>query len=268
MENKKANRNTKLIILAIVLALVVLFLCIGGSTFARYISSKNVPANQATVAKWGYVVNADADNLFGKNYSDTAIVADDATDAARLDVKASGSVVAPGTKGSMTFGVTGSAEVLAKLELAFNVKSEVALKKGETVVHSPVKWTLKQGTTEVLKNKTLAEIKTEIDKIGNVIEAGTTVSDKSYTLSWEWALGADDEATATTNRYDTLLGYAAKGAGEYGDVKVEVGSDNVITVTDKAPETAVTYTAVTKIEFDFSIKVVQLANSERPSTGA
>ena len=56
MENKKTNRNTKLIILAIVLALVVLFLCIGGSTFARYISSKNVPANQATVAKWGYIV--------------------------------------------------------------------------------------------------------------------------------------------------------------------------------------------------------------------
>ncbi len=266
MENKKTNRNTKLIILAIVLALVVLFLCIGGSTFARYISSKNVPANQATVAKWGYIVNADADNLFGKNYSDTAIVAD-TTSNPKLDVKASGSVVAPGTKGSMTFGVTGLAEVLAKLELAFNVKSEVALKNGETVVHSPVKWTLKQGTTEVLKDKTLAEIKTEIDKIGNIIEAGTTVSDKSYTLSWEWALGADDATDATTNRYDTLLGYAAMGAKDYGDVEVEINGD-VITVTDKAPETPVVYTAVTKIEFDFSIKVVQLANSERPSTGA
>ena len=182
-------------------------------------------------------------------------------------VKASGSVVAPGTKGSMTFGVTGLAEVLAKLELAFNVKSEVALKNGETVVHSPVKWTLKKGSAEVLKDKTLAEIKTEIDKIGNVIEAGTTVTDKSYTLSWEWALGADDEATAETNRYDTLLGYAAMGADDYGDVEVEINGD-VITVTDKAPETPVVYTAVTKIEFDFSIKVVQLANSERPSPGA
>lgn len=271
MENKKTNRNTKLIILAIVLALVVLFLCIGGSTFAKYISSKNVPANQATVAKWGYVINANTDGLFGKNYSDTIIQGDAAaadTDTAQLDVKATGSVVAPGTKGSMTFGVTGSAEVLAKLELAFSVKSEVALKNGETVVHSPLKWTLKQGTTEVLKDKTLAEIKTGIDSISNVIEVGADVSTQSYTLSWEWALGTDDDATATTNRYDTLLGYAAMGAGEYGDVKVEVGSDNVITVTDKAPQTAVTYTAVTSVKFDLSIKVVQIANSERPNTGS
>ena len=136
MENKKTNRNTRLIIVAIVLALVVLLLCIGGSTFARYISSKNLPSNQATVAKWGYVVTANTKNLFGKNYANTAIVTDTTGDP-KLDVKASGNVVAPGTKGEITFGVTGSAEVLAKLNLTFTVKSDVSLTYGRKVRKQP-----------------------------------------------------------------------------------------------------------------------------------
>lgn len=266
MENKKTNRNTKLIILAIVLALVVLFLCIGGSTFARYIASKDAPANQATVAKWGYVVNADASKLFGKEYKDTVITAD-GTDA-KVDVKASGNVVAPGTTGSMTFGVTGTAEVLAKLEYAFTVKTEVALKTGSgesaTTVYSPLKWTLNNGTSDLVDGGSLADVKTEIDKLNKVIEAGATDLSESYTLTWVWDLGNDDAAAATTNRYDTLLGYAAQGAGTYGDVVVAV-ADGVTTVTDNAPETPVTYTAVTKVEFDLSVKVVQIANSERPA---
>ena len=66
MENKKTNRNTRLIILAVILALVVLLMCIGGSTLARYITSKSTTGNQATVAKWGYVVTVETKDLFGE----------------------------------------------------------------------------------------------------------------------------------------------------------------------------------------------------------
>ena len=265
MENKKTNRNTRLIIVA----LVVLFLCIGGSTFARYISSKNLPSNQATVAKWGYVVTADATKLFGKDYADTAIVADTTSDP-KLDVKASGNVVAPGTTGKITFGVVGSAEVLAKLNLTFTVKSDVALTTGEdasATTYNPIKWTLKKGDTALVTDKTLADVSTELAKVSTEIEAGTVISDtdQAYTLSWKWDMGT---TTDTNNKLDTILGYAAQGAGNYGDYVVS-GTDT-ITVTDKSDaENPVEYTAVTKIEFDLSIEIVQISNSERaPVSGS
>lgn len=263
MENKKTNRNTRLIIVAIVLALVVLFLCIGGSTFARYISSKNLPSNQATVAKWGYVVTADATKLFGKDYADTAIVADTTSDP-KLDVKASGNVVAPGTTGNITFGVVGSAEVLAKLNLTFTVKSDVALTTGEdasATTYNPIKWTLKKGDTALVTDKTLADVSTELAKVSTEIEAGTVISDKdqAYTLSWKWDMGTTTDAN---NKLDTILGYAAQGTGTYGDYVVNVA--DTTTVTDNSDsENPVVYTAVTKIEFDLSIKIVQISNSER-----
>lgn len=269
MENKKTNRNTRLIIVAIVLALVVLFLCIGGSTFARYISSKNLPSNQATVAKWGYVVTADATKLFGKDYADTAIVADTTSDP-KLDVKASGNVVAPGTTGKITFGVVGSAEVLAKLNLTFTVKSDVALTTGEdasATTYNPIKWTLKKGDTALVTDKTLADVSTELAKVSTEIEAGTVISDtdQAYTLSWKWDMGT---TTDTNNKLDTILGYAAQGAGNYGDYVVS--GTVTITVTDKSDaENPVEYTAVTKIEFDLSIEIVQISNSERaPVSGS
>lgn len=269
MENKKTNRNTRLIIVAIVLALVVLFLCVGGSTFARYISSKNLPSNQATVAKWGYVVNADATDLFGKDYADTAIVAD-TTASPKLDVKASGNVVAPGTTGNITFGVVGSAEVLAKLNLTFTVKSDVSLTTGadaSATTYNPIKWTLKRGETALVTDKTLADVSTELAKVSTEIEAGTTIGDKdqAYTLSWKWDMGTTSDAN---NKLDTILGYAAQGAGTYGDYVVAVA--DTITVTDNSDaENPVVYTAVTKIEFDLSIEIVQISNSERaPVSGS
>ena len=269
MENKKTNKNTRLIIIAIVLALVVLFLCIGGATFARYISSKKLPSNQATVAKWGYVITADAKNLFGKDYADTAIVADTTSDP-KLDVKASGNVVAPGTTGNITFGVTGSAEVLAKLNLAFTVKSDVSLTTGEdasATTYNPIKWTLKKGDTALVTDKTLADVSTELAKVSTEIEAGTVIGEKdqAYTLSWKWDMGATtDDAN---NKLDTILGYAAQGAGTYGDYVVD-GTDT-ITVTDKSDaDNEVVYTAVTKIEFDLPIEIVQISNSERVPAGS
>lgn len=271
MENKKTNRNTRLIIVAIVLALVVLLLCIGGSTFARYISSKNLPSNQATVAKWGYVVTANTKNLFGKNYANTAIVTDTTGDP-KLDVKASGNVVAPGTKGEITFGVTGSAEVLAKLNLTFTVKSDVSLKiSGDesATPYSPIKWTLKKGDTVLVENKTLADVSTELAKVSTEIEAGTSIGEKEhdYTLSWKWDLGT---TTDTNNKLDTMLGYAALGVADtYGDCVVAITGDTT-TVTDRSDaENHVSYTAVTKIEFDLSIEVVQIQNNDRaPVSGS
>lgn len=288
MEERKSNKKTRGIIIAAMVLLLVAILCLCGTTFAKYITSTSVPTQQATVAKWGFVVNANADKLFGTGYKNTEVKA--ASDAG-VDVKSSVNltdstelrdVVAPGTTGAMTFSVSGQAEVLAQITLTMKEVKEIVLKDGGgAVVYNPIKWTLMSGTdgvtygTEVVKDTTLANIATEVAKANDKIEPGSAVVTKYYKLSWTWAFEADvsgitgsdekdtaqkqAEELAKINRYDTLLGYAAQGAGTYGDVTVAIAGD-VITVTDNAPETAVSYTAEIVLAFDLSISVEQTQN--------
>lgn len=283
MEERKSNKKTRGIIIAAMVLLLVAILCLCGTTFAKYITSTSVPTQQATVAKWGFVVNANADKLFGTGYKNTEVKA--ASDAG-VDVKSSVNltdstelrdVVAPGTTGAMTFSVAGQAEVLAQITLTMKEVKEIVLKDGSgAVVYNPIKWTLMSGSdgvtygTEVVKDTTLANIATEVAKANDKIEPGSAEVTKYYKLSWTWAFEADvtgmpnstDEEKeaiankiATQNRYDTLLGYAAQGADTYGDVTVTI-ADGVITVTD----TAVSYTAEIVLAFDLSISVEQTQN--------
>ena len=62
---RKNNRKTAVII-ALLLALIAL-LCFGGYTLSKYVTS-NSKTGTAQVAKWGYTIEADGSNLFGKNY--------------------------------------------------------------------------------------------------------------------------------------------------------------------------------------------------------
>ena len=142
MENKKTNRNTRLIILAVILALVVLLMCIGGSTLARYITSKQANVNQATIAKWGFVVTVNTENLFADNYKDGKKVA---SGTEGVDVSATDVTIAPNTSGSMTISVNGSAEVLATLNLKVGEKTSHVGIKGTaegSVEYRPIKWDL------------------------------------------------------------------------------------------------------------------------------
>ena len=53
------KKRSLFIVVAMVLLLAVV-LGMGGTTFAKYITSKDVPVESATVAKWGYVITANA----------------------------------------------------------------------------------------------------------------------------------------------------------------------------------------------------------------
>lgn len=279
MENKKTNRNTRLIILAVILALVVLLMCIGGSTLARYITSKQANVNQATIAKWGFVVTVNPENLFAGNYKDGEKVA---ADADGIDVKADNAVIAPNTSGSMTISVNGSAEVLATLNLKVGEKTSHVGIKGTaegSVEYRPIKWDLLGSDNNSVLGEdndgTLEKALEAMNKYftAHAIKPGTTVTDKSYTLTWTWALDqeAGDNGIAGANRMDTLLSYAAKGAGNYegGNVTVTV-ADGVATITDNALATdeadRVTYTATTAISFDLTLSVMQIQNSNIPAT--
>ena len=277
MEDKKTNKKTRDIIIAAMVRLLIAIMCFCGVTFARYITKSSVPTQQATVAKWGFVVSANAENLFGKGYNQGEIVAKPDESGAVVDVKAATSTVAPGTKGEMTFGVTGSAEVLAQLKMTVKADTlkDISLTQGGDV-YTPIKWKLEKGTdgttygTEVAKG-TLSEIVNKVNEINSTIKIGESVSDY-YKLSWEWVFDTDADSEDDDVK-DTILGYAAKATSAeqtFGNYKVSAKATNgTVTVIDTKGTTEttddVTYTAIIDINFDLSIIVMQI---QTPTTGA
>lgn len=276
MEDKKTNKKTRGIIIAAMVLLLIAIMCFCGVTFARYITKSSVPTQQATVAKWGFVVSANAENLFGKGYNKGEVTKPDEAGAV-VDVKAATNTVAPGTKGEMTFGVTGSAEVLAQLKMTVKADTlkDISLTQGGDV-YTPIKWKLEKGTdgttygTEVAKG-TLSEIVNKVNEINSTIKIGESVSDY-YKLSWEWVFDTDADSENDDVK-DTILGYAAKATSAeqtFGNYKVSAkATDGTVTVIDTKGTTEttddVTYTAIIDINFDLSISVEQI---QTPATGA
>lgn len=218
-QNTQKNSNKKSVFVIALLLLLVAVIGFGGYTMSKYISSKS-DKGTANVAKWGFTVHADATKVFGSNYEKAGGVSStvtDKTDATKLTVKASvadSKVVAPGTTGSMTFGFGGTSEVLAKF--TFNLKvTDISLaytKDAAAGTYSPIKWTLNDGTTNVVDGGTIEQVKTALNK-EVVLDPGAKLESKNYTLTWVW----DFESSAENNKLDTYLGKLANGdtVGEY-----------------------------------------------------
>ncbi|MDD7214244.1 MAG: hypothetical protein PUH90_02950, partial [Clostridia bacterium] len=134
-QNAQKKDNRKSIFVIGLLLLLVAVIGFGGYTLSKYVTKKNA-SGSASVAKWGFTVSADATNLLGKEYkyngANSTVNGDQG-----ITVKAKtseGNIVAPGTTGSMTFAIAGTAEVKAKVEIAFTANKDVVLeyKKGGT----------------------------------------------------------------------------------------------------------------------------------------
>ncbi len=248
---KKNNRRSILVIgLLLMLVAVIGF---GGYTLSKYVTKKETSAN-ASVAKWGFTVDADATGLFGSKYSynNGKSTVNTATnpDAATLTVSADANRVAPGTTGSMTFKVTGTAEVKAQIKIEMTVKNDVVLNYTKDGVagtaYTPVKWTLtKKGTTDAIAEGTLADIKAELDKVAITYNANATAIDEEYTLTWAWAFENNDVADA--DALDTLLGMVANANGAVSTN--EVGANKFVSTTETN----------TTVEFVLAISITQLA---------
>ena len=218
----KMNETKKksLVIIAMVL-MVALVVGMGAMTYSRYISTTDVPAQNATAAKWGFVVTANTSGLFGDAYSfDTSVsIINPDYNASGLNIKASADnnlIVAPGATGSMTITINGKAEVLAKLGVKLqkadsdplNVTNETTVDQIEEYIsdiafgdHAPIKWTLKNGANTLVNGGSLADAIRAIGNNAGTIAPGTTKTD-AYELSWTWDFHVD-EATDTK---DTIIG--------------------------------------------------------------
>lgn len=228
-KNTQSKKNARSALIVGLLLLLVAVIGFGGYTLSKYVTSKN-NSGSANVAKWGFTVEADANGLFGKNYkfdTNESVVTED---TASLTVSASDSkakVVAPGTTGSMTFSIAGSAEVLSQVKVEMVVASDVALKYtangAAAETYNPVKWTLKKDGVAVTgaENVTLATIASKLNSVETCAPNATAKAAGEYTLSWAWDFDAN--GTGTNDALDTLLGmYAANNAattnGDYAVV--------------------------------------------------
>ena len=224
---RKNNRKTA-VIAALLLALIAI-LCFGGYTFAKFVTS-NGGTGTAQVAKWGYTIEIDGGNLFGKNYKFDGVASKATADTDGLTVKASGDykVIAPGTTGSMTFKIKGQAEVKALIAMGITPEHDIVLKVqktgGEEIMYNPVKWTLKKNGVVVTgaENTTLHAVAATFhsDPVVGLKNAGDVLAETTYELVWAWAFEGTETFTGiTVNELDMVLGRRANDAGytAYGD---------------------------------------------------
>ena len=237
-KSERKNNKKTTVIIALLLALIAI-LSFGGYTLSKYVTSGG-STGKAQVAKWGYTLEIDGSNLFGKNYKFDSVASKVTKDTEGLTVKASGdygdyNVIAPGTTGSMTFKIGGQAEVVALIAMGIDPKKDVTLKMqkagGGEIVYNPVKWTLKKNGVEIpgMQNTTLHAVAGAFhDMIHNsassVKNPGDVLADTTYELVWEWAFeGTGTFEGVTADELDTILGRRAKDGSyaSYGDWTIE-----------------------------------------------
>lgn len=203
MEKRKQNAK-KVTVIAAVILMFSLVIGMGAFTYAKYVSTQETGNQNATAAKWGIVISADASSMFGTDYTkgdgaNATVVAGGAGVAVKATSTAK--IVAPGTEGSLTVTVNGTAEVLSKLTFESTADwTDISVKENGTV-YNPIKWTLKKGDTAVTgaENVTLDALKTELLALTEKYDAGTSIS-QTYTISWVWAFEQNNGA-------DTAIGY-------------------------------------------------------------
>lgn len=239
---QKKNNRRSILVIALLLMLVAV-IGFGGYTLSKYVTKKEASAN-ASVAKWGFTVDANSDNLFGTQYKFKSANTSTVDGTGTLTVSASDektNKVAPGTTGSMTFSVKGSAEVLAQIKFEFTVTSDVVLKytvgADTTTVntYAPVKWTLKKGTETLVDGKTLEDVKTALNGKTEEYAPNATAINDEYTLSWAWEFeNVTSETAELNNALDTLLGMYANNNATTANGDYKVVADGTKTGIDFA----------------------------------
>lgn len=232
--NKKQKRTATIASMAALLAVV---LGMGGQTFAKYISTKEVESDTAVVAKWGYVITATSDNddvntsgveLFKTTYGDNAVVS-----------ATSSQIIAPGTSGTVTFKITGTAEV--KSEISFTADTTTFSNPGweyNTEKYYPVVWKVNGDVVE------FAELDSKFESLTEVVAANTNYAvdaPKTFTLSWSWPIDVDDTK-------DTIMGRLATAAA----------ADDGFASGDDVSLDGKTYKFTNEISFNATLNIEQV----------
>lgn len=236
--NSKFNKKKKMLLILSIVLMLTMVVGMGAFTFAKYVTTQTAD-DQANTAQWGFVITADASDLFGTDYTlsgtGTSATVVETGNGVAVKATGTGNVVAPGTTGSMSFSINGKAEVLAKVSLEWTATKDIHLD-----AYYPVKWTITENGVPVCEDvklsAALAALKSSVGVVS--IAPGTEVN-KTYVLSWSWAFDSGN------NKSDTVLGLLAGGKtveqinAIYGAGTVTAGNYN------------------TSIDFGFTVTVEQ-----------
>ncbi|MBQ7035660.1 MAG: hypothetical protein IJN34_07990 [Clostridia bacterium] len=249
MKKNKMMRVASALLVAVLLTTSVI-----SGTYAKYTTAEEA-GDTARVAKWGVGITTSG-TLFAEQYKD-APIANASDDSITVQVAnhadaTTDNVVAPGTKNEdgITFTLTGTPEVDLALTIAVETKDIVLPKKdgytdytdGNKVDtfdlandYHPVVFTLTNGAGGTLATGTIEAIKTylegltraKIDSNTNldtyfVGTDGTTKTDGTYKLTWEWAFEQNNKA-------DTYIGNVIAGTVTDATCKTDISFDITIT---------------------------------------
>ncbi len=255
---KKSKRSV--FVVAVMAILVLAVASMAGITLAKYVTTANLNAKTATVAKFGYTVSI-TDNLFVNEYvTNIKSGENDQYGTNYVAIKAKSDLLAPGASGSLSFTIDGSAEVGVVISVTATgtdivLKEQAATASEASAVYNPVKWTLTKkasgsetADSTIVNAGTLADVVAELNKLSANVEAGGTyASAGSYVLSYSWAYSTTDNSK---DAYDTLLGQIA--AAE---------NPSTASITIGTGDDATTYTATTELSISLEITVTQMEPS-------
>ena len=245
------KKNKMMRIASVLLVAVLLSTCAISGTFAKYVT-QNSGSDQASVAKFGVTITvADDMGMFETGYA-----TEDNLYAGDLSVKSNATVgdntdnrVAPGTKGQMSFSITGTPEVATRLtvsvtgtaiqlaagtyNLAAGTFDNEAASVTTTAVYEPIKFYFGteaiDGDTEY--TLTLADLEAGLEALTVDNDPNATL-DKTYYIGWCWAIentftagafAAEPYAGAKVVDFlDTYLGNEATAQKEILDISIRV----------------------------------------------
>jgi len=232
-----------LVVVSVVL-MVALVVGMGAMTYAKYVSSYDAGTYTATAAKWGFVVTADAANLFGEQYKRDASTGADAyatiNEEGNVVVKGSANakLVAPGTMGYLNIALSGQAEVAAQLKINLNVTQTIG--DGS---YNPIEWALASGT-DVPTTGWTTDPTTLSSTTQTYTPTGEDVSG-TYRLYWRWAFSTNED----NDKKDTVIGAkAAKPETTLEDIKKITGLTTLTEAQYSAYKTTLAFTVTVVIE--------------------
>ena len=281
-QNNEKSKNGKRLALILIALLLIVAVAFGAYTYSRYVSRQN-GTGSATVAMWGFSATINPDNEaavgddfgFHTSYDSTGEADNSGTAIVKSTTRTKGNIVAPGAKGQLVFTYGGTAEVLASLDIALTVNSDISLtlsNEGQTVtlVYSPIKFAYgdSAATVDTSYTYTAAALATELNKLDPTsIAAGTSVTSTKKYIDWMWAFqGGDDisltatkgstEATFSADELDTVLGSISSSYVNNPD-SATVPANTTVTDSTGAPWNVTAVDLVFDISLSISFTQIQ-----------
>ena len=296
--NNEKSKNGKRLALILVALLLIAAVAFGAFTYSRYISEGS-GTGTAQVAAWGYTLTIgdgtkNEDMGFSQFYGSqgTEVANNDGNAAVIAGVASDKDVVAPGANGSVTFSVSGKAEVDAQLSVAI---AEANLKDiyitltndGTTLEYHPVLFTLMAKSASgdtydqpvtanevTLTNVTLKQMQAALaadqSTFNQTLEAAAEDPiNMSYELSWAWQYEVTEAISlyntdgtkntsytfdaASINKLDTLLGQLSYNKNETTDVTLP--ETTIVKNVEQKPLEWTVSTSAYSVELNFVLTI-------------